>query len=158
MPSPLLTRWSGSTAASLTSHSTRHTPQRMAVTSVSLLAWAADDLFPTPSPLSGVEATPGLLPGVGGTSGVRTAQFDTILNEPPVIVIQMRVNTCLSERVPRVIPHLETRITDTSFIQNNIKSGSPGMCSNIRPGFSICTYRLQTNTSPNNPQRTILHT
>jgi len=70
MPSPLLTRWSGSTAASLTSHSARHTPQRMAVTSVSLPAWAADDLFPTPSPLSGVEATPGLLPGVGGTSGL----------------------------------------------------------------------------------------
>ena len=64
---------------------------------------------------------------------VRTAQFDTILNEPPVIIIQMRVNTCLPESVPRVIPHLETRITDTSFIQNNIKSGSPGMCSNIRP-------------------------
>ena len=70
MPSPLLTRWSGSTAASLTSHSARHTPQRMAVTSVSLLAWAADDLFPTPSPLSGVEATPGLLPGVVYTPGL----------------------------------------------------------------------------------------
>ena len=65
---------------------------------------------------------------------VRTAQFDTILNEPSVIIIQMRINTCLPESVPRVIPHLETRITDTSFIQNNIKSGSPGMCSNIRPG------------------------
>jgi len=26
---------------------------------------------------------------------VRTAQFDTILNEPPVIITQMRVNTCL---------------------------------------------------------------
>ena len=64
---------------------------------------------------------------------MRTIQFDTILNEPPVIITQMRVNTCLPERVPRVIPHLETRITDTSFIQNNIKSGSPGMCSNIRP-------------------------
>ena len=64
---------------------------------------------------------------------VRTAQFDTILNEPPVIIIQMRVNTCLPESVPRVIPHLKTRITDTSFIQNNIKLGSPGMCSNIRP-------------------------
>ena len=63
---------------------------------------------------------------------VRIAQFDTILNEPSVIIIQMRVNTCLPESVPRVIPHLETRITDTSFIQNNIKSGSPGMCSNIR--------------------------
>jgi len=65
---------------------------------------------------------------------VRTAQFDTILNELPVIIIQMRVNTCLPESVTHVIPHLETRITDTSFIQNNIKSGSPGMCSNIRPG------------------------
>ena len=65
---------------------------------------------------------------------VRTAQIDTILNEPPVIIIQMRVNTCLPESVPRVIPHLETRITDTSFIQNNIKSGSPGMCSNMHPG------------------------
>ena len=64
---------------------------------------------------------------------MRTAQFDTILNEPPVIIIQMRVNMCLPESVPRVIPHLETRITDTSFIQNNIKSDSPGMCSNIRP-------------------------
>ena len=64
---------------------------------------------------------------------MRTAQFDTILNEPPVIIIQMRVNTCLPESVPRVIPHLETRITNTSFIQNNIKSSSPGMYSNIRP-------------------------
>ena len=26
---------------------------------------------------------------------VRTAQFDTILNEPSVIITQMRVNTCL---------------------------------------------------------------
>ena len=76
---------------------------------------------------------------------VRTAQFDTILNKPPVIIIQMRVNTCLPESVPRVIPHLETRITGTSFIQNNIKSGSPGMCSNIHPGSSICTYRLQSD-------------
>ena len=79
---------------------------------------------------------------------MRTAQFDTILNEPPVIIIQMRVNTCLPESVPRVIPHLETRITDTSSVQNNIKSGSPGMCSNICPGSSICTYRLQSNTLP----------
>ena len=71
--------------------------------------------------------------GMRLASTVRTAQFDTILNEPSVIIIQMRVNTCLPESVPRVIPHLETRITDTSFIQNNIKSGSPGMCSNIRP-------------------------
>jgi len=34
----------------------------------------------------------------GGAEGeviVRTAQFDTILNEPPVIITQMRVNTCL---------------------------------------------------------------
>ena len=30
---------------------------------------------------------------------VRTAQFDTILNEPLVIIIQMRVNTCLPESV-----------------------------------------------------------
>ena len=79
---------------------------------------------------------------------MRTAQFDTILNEPPVIIIQMRVNTCLSESVPRVIPHLETRITNTSSVQNNIKSGSPGMYSNIRPGSIICTYRLQSNTLP----------
>ena len=64
---------------------------------------------------------------------MRTVKFDIILNESPVIIIQMRVNTCLPESVPRVIPHPETRITDTSFIQNNIKSGSPGMCSNIRP-------------------------
>ena len=27
---------------------------------------------------------------------VRTAQFNTILNEPPVIITQMRVNTCLT--------------------------------------------------------------
>jgi hypothetical protein len=91
------------------------------------------------------------------TSIVRTAQFDTILNKPPVIIIQMRVNTCLPVRVPRVIPHLETRITDTSFIQNNIKSGSPGMCSNIRLEFSICTYRLQSNTLPNKPLRAVLY-
>ena len=71
MPSPLLTRWSGSTAASLTSHSARHTPQRMAVTSVSLPAWAADDLFPTPSPLPGVGGTLGLLPRVDHTKGFK---------------------------------------------------------------------------------------
>jgi len=64
---------------------------------------------------------------------MRTAQFNTILNEPPAIIIQMRINMYLPESVPRVIPHLETRITDTSFAQNNIKSGSPDMCSNIRP-------------------------
>ena len=46
---------------------------------------------------------------------VRTAQFNTILNEPPVIVFQMRVNTCMPESVPRVTSHLETRITDTLF-------------------------------------------
>src|SRR6185503_19285657 len=65
-----------------------------------------------------------------GGLGVRCEnhQFDTILNEPSVIIIQMRVNTCLPESVPRVIPHLETQTTDKSFIQNNIKSGSPGMC------------------------------
>ena len=85
---------------------------------------------------------------------VRTAQFDTILNEPPVIIIQMRVNTCLPESVTRVIPHLETRITDTSFIQNNIKSGSPGMCSNIHPGSAYahtvynrihCQYSIKSS-------------
>ena len=81
---------------------------------------------------------------------VRTVQFDTILNEPPVIIIQMGVNTCLPESVPRVIPHLETQITDTSSVQNNIKSGSPGICSNISPGSSICTYRLQSDMSPQN--------
>ena len=47
---------------------------------------------------------------------VRTAQFHTILNKPSVIIIQMRINTYLPESMPRVIPHLETRITDTSFI------------------------------------------
>ena len=85
------------------------------------------DSQPTKPILGSLHETLALIPVV------RTAQFDTILNEPPVIIIQMRVNTCLPESVPRVIPHLETRITDTSFIQNNIKSGSPGMCSNIRP-------------------------
>ena len=79
---------------------------------------------------------------------MRTAQFNTILNEPSVIIIQMRVNTCLPESVPRVIPHLETRITDTSFIQNNIKSGSPGMCSNIHPGSAYAHTVLQSNTLP----------
>ena len=54
--------------------------------------------------------------GASRRPGVRTAQFDTILNEPPVIIIQMRVNTCWPESVPRVIPHLETRITDTSSV------------------------------------------
>ena len=82
------------------------------------------------------------------SSAVRTAQFNTILNEPPIIIIQMRVNTCLPESVPRVIPHLEIRITDTSFIQNNIKSGSPGMCSNIRPESAYAYTVLQSNTSP----------
>ena len=42
------------------------------------------------------------------TLSVRTAQFDTILNEPPAIITQMRVNTCLPESVPHIIPHLET--------------------------------------------------
>ena len=46
---------------------------------------------------------------------VRTVQFNTILNEPSVIIFRMGVNTCLPESVPRVTPHLETRITDTSF-------------------------------------------
>ena len=35
---------------------------------------------------------------------VKTVQFDTILNEPSVIIIQMRVNTCLPESVPHIIP------------------------------------------------------
>ena len=83
-----------------------------------------------------------------GVEIVRTVQFDTILNEPSVIIIQMRVNTCLPESVPRVIPHLETRITDTSFIQNNIKSGSPGMCSNIRPESAYAHTVYKSNTSP----------
>ena len=64
---------------------------------------------------------------------VGIAKFDTILNEPAIIIIQMRVNTCLPKNVPRVIPHLETRITDTSFIQNNIKSGSPTISFGIVP-------------------------
>jgi len=46
---------------------------------------------------------------------VRTVQFNIILNEPPVIIFQMRVNTYLPESVPRITPHLDTRITDTSF-------------------------------------------
>ena len=46
---------------------------------------------------------------------VRTAQFNTILSEPPVIIFQIRVNTCLPESMPRVTSHLETRITDMSF-------------------------------------------
>ena len=74
--------------------------------------------------------------------------FDTILNESPVIIIQMRVNTCFPESVPRVISHLETWITDTSFIQNNIKSGSSGMCSSIRQKSAYAHTVLQSNTSP----------
>ena len=31
---------------------------------------------------------------------VRTTQFDTILNEPPVIIIQIKVNTYWPESVP----------------------------------------------------------
>ena len=92
-----------------------------------------------------------------GLGTVRTAQFDTILNEPPVIIIQMRVNTCLPESVPRAIPHLETQITDTSFIQNNIKSGSRGMCSNIRPE-SAYAHTVYNRIHRQNPQRAILHT
>ena len=81
---------------------------------------------------------------------VRTTQFDTILNEPLIIITQMKVNTCWPESMPRVIPHLETRITDTSSVQNNMESSSPGICSNIYPGSSICTYRLQSDMSPQN--------
>ena len=88
---------------------------------------------------------------------VRTAQFDTILNEPPVIIIQMRVNTSLPKSMPRVIPHLETRITEMSFIQNNIKSGSPGMCSNIRPE-SAYAHTISIEYIAKNPQGTVLHT
>ena len=77
---------------------------------------------PTKQILGSLYGTSALIPVV------RIAQFDTILNEPPVIIIQMRVNTCWPESMPRVIPHLETRITDTSSVQNNIKSGSPSTC------------------------------
>ena len=59
---------------------------------------------------------------------VRTAQFDIILGKPPVIIIKMRANTRSSESIPRVNLYLKTRTTDTSFAQNNIKSGSPGTC------------------------------
>ena len=90
-----------------------------------------------------------------GSVTVRTAQFDTILNEPPVIIIQMRVNTCLPESVPRVIPHLETQITDTSFIQNNIKSDSPDMCSNIRPE-SAYAHTIYNRIHRQNPQRGVI--
>ena len=76
---------------------------------------------------------PGHLLAARSDARVGTAQFNIILNESSVIIIQIRVNMCLLESVPRIIPHLETRTTDTLFIQNNIKSGSPGMCSNIRP-------------------------
>ena len=59
---------------------------------------------------------------------VRTVQFDIILDKLSVIIINMRVNTRSSESMPRVNPHLKTQTTDTSFAQNNIKSGSPGTC------------------------------
>ena len=58
---------------------------------------------------------PGGLRERGDASGLTTAQFNTILNEPSVIIFQIRVNMCLPESVPRVTPHLETRITDTLF-------------------------------------------
>ena len=106
---------------------------------------------PTKQILGSLHETSALIPVV------TTAQFDTILNEPPVTVIQMRVNTCLPESVPRVIPHIETRITDTSFIQNNIKSGNPGMCSNIHPE-SVYAPTVYNRIHRQNPQRVILHT
>ena len=84
-------------------------------------------LYPLNKFLDSLHGTLALIPVV------RTTQFNTILSKPPVIIFHMRVNTCMPESVPRVIPHLETQITDTLFIQDNIKSGSPGMCSNIRP-------------------------
>ena len=40
----------------------------------------------------------------------------------------MRANTRSLESMPHVNPHLKTQSTDTSFAQNNIKSGSPGTC------------------------------
>ena len=86
---------------------------------------------------------------------VRTAQFDTILNEPPVIITQMRVNTCLPESVPHVIPHLETRITDTSFIQNNIKFGSPG-CAPTYAQNQHMHIPFTIEYIANNPQRAVL--
>ena len=47
------------------------------------------DSQPTKSILGSLHGNSALIPVV------RTAQFDTILNEPPVIITQMRVNTCL---------------------------------------------------------------
>jgi hypothetical protein len=37
---------------------------------------------------------------------VRTVQFNTILDEPPVVKIKMRANTRSRFGVPRVNPHL----------------------------------------------------
>ena len=62
-----------------------------------------------------------------------TVQFNIILYKLSVIIINMRVNTRSSESMPRINPHLKTQTTDTSFAQNNIKSGSPGMCCHHTP-------------------------
>ena len=51
----------------------------------------------------GIEGVIAPLPGNSCVEGpwdrVRTAQFNTILSEPPVIIFQIRVNTCLPESV-----------------------------------------------------------
>ena len=91
---------------------------------------------------------------------VRTVQFDTILNESSVIIIQMRVNTCLPKSVPRVIPHLETRTTDTSFIQNNKIISNPvvPVCAPSYAQDQHMHIPFTIEYIVNNPQRAVLHT
>jgi hypothetical protein len=50
-----------------------------------------------------------------GSDSVRTAQLDTTLSKPPVIILQMRTSTRSRKDVPRASPHLETPTTDTTF-------------------------------------------
>ena len=56
-----------------------------------------------------------------------------VSHKQPVIIIKMRANMRSPEYVPHVKPYLKTQKTDTSFAQNNIKSGSPGMCFHHMP-------------------------
>jgi len=57
------------------------------------------------------------------------------------------------ECVPHVKPYLKTQKIDTSFTQNNIKSGRPDMC----PRLSKHTYRLQSHSLPMNHQEQLKH-
>jgi hypothetical protein len=69
---------------------------------------AKENLVEFTSQLPLATVVPGVVPlaSIFSGSAVKTVQFNTILNEPPIIIIKMRANTRSPESVPRVNPHL----------------------------------------------------